>query len=268
MFFDDIAKSLSELLKPVDVGTTTIDAAAKGAAPKLHVDVNAGASVIAIDASKTIEITDGVSVEACGTPAGDLSANVEANGLVSGFDLKLTGVTADASSASVGAKFSMDSLGVTADGALKAGSDVTATACYAVDDNLSVGASAVVSSASGGVSAWSIAAQRVDGPTTLSTSVTDGGNTLAVGVNSELDANTSAGLRATLNMGERNTLGFALAVSKKLSSGDVARVVYANSGDTDIAYNTTLCKGADVTACLRLAKNNSYKTGFQVSLNN
>jgi len=270
MFFDDIGKVVREIVTPAKVGATSIASAAPTRiAPSIECDVNASTQTIAMTMKETIEVAKGVTIEvrASGLTMDAVAANVEANGVVKGLDVSVSDVAADASAATVAAKYANDIVGVAASSSLKAGADVTASACFAIDGNTAVGASAVVSSASGGVTEWSLAAQRVEGPTTLSTSVTDCGNTLNVGVSSELDGNTSAGLRATLKMGERSALGFALAVSKKLSSGDVARVVYSNNGDTDVTYNSTLCKGADVTACLRMAKNCTYKTGFQISLN-
>jgi hypothetical protein len=102
----------------------------------------------------------------------------------------------------------------------------------------------------------------------LSAALSDGGNTVDLGVTSELDAKTTAGLEAKLAMGgERNSLSYALGVSKTLQSGDTMRVVHSNHGDTDVTYTTTLCEGATATGCLRMAsKGHHYKTGFSVAM--
>ena len=233
------------------------------------VDVNGAARAIAVDAKQTFELPiDGVKLVAKANHHGDLSADVVASGLaLSGLDVAVEGLARDTANATIGAKLAIDSVGITADSAL-AGGDIVASACYAFDDNTALGAKATVSPSSGGLADWALVAQRRDGPTTLSAALSDGGNTVALGVTSELDAKTTAGLEAKLAMGgERNSLSYALGVSKTLQSGDTMRVVHSNHGDTDVTYTTTLCEGATATGCLRMAsKGHHYKTGFSVAM--
>jgi hypothetical protein len=211
-----------------------------------------------------------VTLTAKATPGGDVRADVSASDLfATGLDFSVSGLSKDAlANASAEAKFAIDAVGVTVESALSGGSDITATACVEIDTATALGAKATVSPATGGLSDWTLAAQRKDGPTTLSAVVTDGGNAITCGVASELDAKTTAGMQAKLQMGgERNALSFALGVAKSLSSGDIMRVVHSSGGDTDVTYTTSLCDGATATGCVRLAaKGHHYKTGIVVAM--
>tara|TARA_B110000008_G_C16965324_1_gene561744 strand:+ start:1 stop:909 length:909 start_codon:yes stop_codon:yes gene_type:complete len=272
-YFEALGEALRDLLEPAAVGATKVTT--KGpknsalADADVTVDVNGAARAIAVDAKQTFELPiDGVKLVAKANHHGDLSADVVASGLaLSGLDVAVEGLARDTANATIGAKLAIDSVGITADSAL-AGGDIVASACYAFDDNTALGAKATVSPSSGGLADWTLAAQRRDGPTTLSAALSDGGNTVALGVTSELDAKTTAGLEAKLAMGgERNSLSYALGVSKTLQSGDTMRVVHSNHGDTDVTYTTTLCEGAIATGCLRMAsKGHHYKTGFSVAM--
>jgi hypothetical protein len=185
-----------------------------------------------------------------------------------GLDVAVENLARDTSNATIGAKIALDSVGVTANSALSGGSDIDASACFAIDDNTAVGAKATVSPSSGGLGDWTLAFQRRDGPTTLVAALTDGGDTITVGVASELDANTTAGMQAQLQTaGETNSLNYALGISKKLQSGDMMRIVHTNHGDTDVTYTTSLCEGATATGCMRLmSKGHHFKTGFSIAM--
>ena len=275
MFFDDIGKTLADLLEPAAVGQTKITTSVpkgKGALEglEIEVDVNKQAHAIAVDLKHALDMPmDGVRVIARGNHHGDLSADVEANGaLLEGLDVAVENLARDTSNATIGAKFALDSVGVTANSALSGGSDIDASACFAFDDNTAVGAKATVSPSSGGLGDWTLALQRRDGPTTLVTALTDGGDTITVGVASELDGNTTAGMQAQLQTGgETNSLNYALGISKKLQSGDMIRIVHTNHGDTDVTYTTSLCEGATATGCMRLmSKGHHFKTGFSIAM--
>lgn len=270
MYFEDIAQQLRDLLKPADVGATKVTTKAQDGAMDIEVDVNSANHTLAGSVGRRIDLIDGVTLTAKGTHAAELSADVETKDfLTNGLELKLSGLSKEGvANANAEAKFAIDAVAVTVESALSGGSDITASACLAVDDATTVGTQATVQVSSGGLVDWTIGAQRKDGPTTLSAAIANSGNSVECGVVSELDAKTTAGMRATLAMGgERNSLSFALAMSKKLSSGDVMRVVHNSHGDTDVTYSTSLCDGATATGCIRLAnKGHHYKTGICVSM--
>ena len=185
-YFEALGEALRDLLEPAAVGATKVTT--KGpknsalADADVTVDVNGAARAIAVDAKQTFELPiDGVKLVAKANHHGDLSADVVASGLaLSGLDVAVEGLARDTANATIGAKLAIDSVGITADSAL-AGGDIVASACYAFDDNTALGAKATVSPSSGGLADWTLAAQRRDGPTTLSAALSDGGNTVALG---------------------------------------------------------------------------------------
>lgn len=272
VFFDDLGDALAKLIAPAEVGTTKITSKGPKDSPldgaDVTIDLDGGAKTLALDAARSFDLPiDGMKVTAKANHAGDVSADVEANGVVKGLDVAIEKLARDASNATVGAKYALDAIGITANGAL-GGGDIAASAAFAIDDDTAVGAKATVSPTTGGLAEWSLAAQRRDGPTTLSATVTDGGNTLTIGVVSDLDAKTKAGMETRLRTGgDKASLSYSLAVAKTLQSGNTMRVVYSSAGDYDVTYTTTLCEGATATGCLRLAsKGHHYKTGFSVAL--
>jgi len=272
VFFDDLGDALAKLVAPADVGATKITSKGPTNSPlegaDVTIDLDATGKTLALDGSRAFDLPiEGMKITAKANHVGDVSADVEASGVVKGLDVAIENLARDAANATVGAKYALDAIGITASGAL-GGGNIEASAAYAIDDDTVVGAKATVSPATGGVAEWSLAAQRRDGPTTLSATVTDGGNTLTLGVVSDLDAKTKAGIETRLRTGgDTASLSYALAVAKTLQSGNTMRVVYSNAGDYDVTYTTTLCEGATATGCLRLAsKGHHYKTGFSIAL--